>query len=146
MARPTSREKDPLSLAVIQMRRQLKMTQADLARALKVALPTVGRWESWNPPTGSTIERLGRFARAHGVDDTTFRKAIEDNMCPVSFAVSDWEEAHYVQALLETLRNPDLAAVLPKVRRALKPALKATESFVDDNKRLLHWASIGKIK
>ena len=55
MARPSVKPKNSVSVTLIGMRRQLGMTQAELARALGVALPTVGRWESWSPPTGKSF-------------------------------------------------------------------------------------------
>jgi transcriptional regulator with XRE-family HTH domain len=135
MPRPTSRGKHLISVAVIQMRRELGMTQADLARALKVSLPTVGRWESWNPPSGSSLDLLARFASNRGVDASVFERALEEHTCPVDFAVISWEEAHQVHAFLETLRNPDFAAYRPRVLRALAPVMRATGDYVEEMKR-----------
>ncbi len=120
---------------MIHMRQQLGLTQAELARVLKVAPSSVGRWESWNPPTGSALEMLGRFARNRGLDASVFVRALEESVVPVSFEVSSWEEAHHVHAFLETLRSPDFAAYRARVLRALAPVLKATDGYVAEGKR-----------
>ena len=63
---------------MIRMRRELGMTQAELARALEVALPTVGRWESWDPPKSVMLERITRFAEYRGLPMAAdFRQALE---------------------------------------------------------------------
>jgi hypothetical protein len=78
MARPTSRKKDPVSIALIRMRKQLGMTQARFAHALGVALPTVGRWESWDPPRGMMLVGLYHFAVVEGLSAAVdFRRFIE---------------------------------------------------------------------
>ena len=62
---------------MIEMRHQLGMTQTDLARALEVALPTVGRWESWDPPKGLILGLLARFAEsANLAAAAVFRQAL----------------------------------------------------------------------
>jgi transcriptional regulator with XRE-family HTH domain len=63
---PKSRKKTPVQKALIEMRRRLQLTQQQLAIALKVGLPTVGRWESTRSPTGSSLLQLARFAHDAG--------------------------------------------------------------------------------
>ncbi len=135
---------------MIHMRQQLGLTQAELARALRLTLPTIGRWESWNPPTGSALDMLGRFARNRGLDAfaSVFEAALDESIVPVSFEVSSWEEAHHFYAFAEALRNPDFAAYRSRVLRALAPVLKATDDYVDAHKRAMRSAekwSPGKI-
>jgi DNA-binding transcriptional regulator YiaG len=79
MARPSSVPKSPVSIAMIKMRHHLGMTQAELARALRVALPTVGRWESWDPPQRFALGLLAVFADCAGDLRTAavFRRALK---------------------------------------------------------------------
>ena len=136
MPQRTSKDKDPVSVAMILMRHQLGLTQAELAHALKVALPTVGRWESWDPPRGIILERLARFAEFHGLPVAAdFRYVIDKELTgilPVWFRMESDQEAEYVKALLLILREPKFAKVRPELRQLMMPALEATVDVNED--------------
>ena len=68
MGRPALIEKHAASLAVIKMRQELGWTQAKLAEAMDVALPTVGRWESFGIPSEVALRRLADFAMERGLE------------------------------------------------------------------------------
>jgi transcriptional regulator with XRE-family HTH domain len=52
------------------MRRNLNLTQQQLAASLKVALPTVGKWESSRSPTGESLMLLAAFAHQTGEEES----------------------------------------------------------------------------
>jgi len=142
MSRPSSRPKDIASLAVIQMRRDLKMTQAQLAAALDVTLPTVGRWESWSPPRGITLEKLARFAERNGLvmaasDLRWVIDAERGHEYPLSFGVNSGEESQFVFAVLDVLREAEFASLRPRLKRLLSPVFKKLEFMMSEQKRLL---------
>jgi transcriptional regulator with XRE-family HTH domain len=64
------KEKTRVQKALIQMRRQLNLTQQQLAARLNVALPTVGKWESTRSPTGESLIQLAAFAYRTGQHET----------------------------------------------------------------------------
>jgi transcriptional regulator with XRE-family HTH domain len=69
MARPSAKEKQQISLAVIELRRRLGETQQDFANRLGIALPTVARYETSSPPRGAVLDRIAQLAREnHFVD------------------------------------------------------------------------------
>jgi hypothetical protein len=118
------------------MRHQLGLTQAGLAQELKVALPTVGRWESWDPPRGIILERLARFAEFHGLPVAAdFRYVIDKELTralPVWFRMETDQETEYVKALLLILREKKYAELLPELRKLMMPALEATVDESED--------------
>ena len=64
-------KKKPISLtevqeAVIELRRNLNLTQQMLALQMGKAMMTVSRWERFRPPTGRSLEELESFARRVG--------------------------------------------------------------------------------
>jgi transcriptional regulator with XRE-family HTH domain len=62
MARPTDRKRDPLSLAVIELRTSLADTQQQFAARLRSALSTVARYETSRPPAGDVLLQLAQIA------------------------------------------------------------------------------------
>jgi transcriptional regulator with XRE-family HTH domain len=48
------------------MRAELGLTQAQLAARLGVTVQSVGRWESFRPPRGETLDRLAEWAKEAG--------------------------------------------------------------------------------
>jgi hypothetical protein len=126
-----------MSIAMIQMWQQLGLTQAALARTLRVALPTVGRWRA------GIRQPAARWKCWHGSPAIAGWMRLRPFLSgrwksrPISFEVSSWEEAHHVHAFLETLRNSDFAVYRPRMLRALAPVMKATDNYVEEKKRSL---------
>jgi transcriptional regulator with XRE-family HTH domain len=69
MARPTSRKKSPLSQAVTDLRTRMGQSQQEFANALGVALNTIARYETRQPPRGDMLARLTDIAKEHGFHD-----------------------------------------------------------------------------
>ena len=114
MGRPPSIEKHPLSLAMIVMRKELGMTQTQLAQSIHVTLPSIGKWESWMPPTGIALFRIAEFAELNGVHVATeFRRAVE----------AEAEDRAYAIALRRILKEPQFVHLRPRIRKLLAPAL-----------------------
>jgi transcriptional regulator with XRE-family HTH domain len=69
VAQFSSASRHPASAALIALREALGMSQQRLAvEILHVSISTVGRWESFEPPTGETLLRLADIARSNGLD------------------------------------------------------------------------------
>jgi len=62
MPRPLSTHRTPISQALIELRTRLGDSQQAFSNRLGVALQTVTRWETSNPPTGMALSRLGALA------------------------------------------------------------------------------------
>jgi DNA-binding XRE family transcriptional regulator len=73
------KKRTPTQQAMSALRQRLNWTQATLAQVLGVTLPSLGRMEATEPPTGLTLARLHSFARAVGENKlaTTFWRALE---------------------------------------------------------------------
>lgn len=115
------------------MRQQLGLTQAQLAKRLRVALATVGRWESWDPPRRITLARLARFAQFNKLPIAAVFQAELDkenkdlNPRPKWFRLQSDEEAKYVRATLLILRDPEYAEVRPKLREFMASLLNVPD-------------------
>jgi transcriptional regulator with XRE-family HTH domain len=133
MARPPVKPKNSVSVILSEMRRQLGMTQADLAQALNVALPTIGRWESAGPPTGRSLERLVRFAQEKGLltASSDLRTELELQRggltVPRSWVAYSDEESHYVEAVLMALRESRFQELRVPLYRLLEPVFDAAD-------------------
>jgi transcriptional regulator with XRE-family HTH domain len=149
MPRPTSREKDYASRILIKMRADHGLTQAQLAAKLGCAVQTIGRWESFGPPRGPTLERLAAFADQQGYSFASFefrallseedRKALlAERPRPISVAVQTLEEYNYVGAFLEVLRNPELILLKAKIMTLLTPVgiSPIYKALVDDLRKI----------
>src|SRR5215469_10808735 len=119
------------------MREEMGMTQAEFARQLGVALPAVGRWESYTPPTGLKLKRLALTAENNGFDSvaTTFRYALEREP---GGGLATWVrlrsegESMCVAAVLDVRGgvDPELAQLRPALARLLKAAIEARKTAV----------------
>jgi transcriptional regulator with XRE-family HTH domain len=129
MPRPSSRQKDAASLALIKMRAVFHLTQAQLAARLGVTVQTVGRWESFDPPRRATLQRLTEWAeQAHYSGAADFRAVLDAERGtphPLWFSVDNEEESRLTMALLEVLRQPQWARLRPQLKRTLQPVLDA---------------------
>jgi transcriptional regulator with XRE-family HTH domain len=115
------------------MRRDLGLTQAELARRLKVALPTVGKWESYSPPGEEALEQLALFAERNGLGRAAldFRYALvnlRNRELPRWVGLGSAEESRYIVAVLEVMKNEGFADIRRELDRLLQPALEATAS------------------
>ncbi len=107
------------------MRSRLALTQAELAAKLNVAVQTVGRWESYGPPRGATLERLAKWAEEVGYTRAAdfralseFERGIER---PLWFSVDSEEESHVTLAVLEVLRKPEWEHLRGPLKHVLQP-------------------------
>jgi transcriptional regulator with XRE-family HTH domain len=120
------------------------LTQAELARRLKVALPTLGKWESYSPPGQEALEQLALFAERNGLTRAAldFRYALvnlRNRELPRWVGLNSANESHVIKAALEILRNEEFANIRRELYSILPPALKATESQFerDEHQRML---------
>ena len=145
MGRPPSIEKHPVSLAMMLMRSELGITQAQLAKELKVALASVGKWESWGPPKGVILERLARYAGCLGLSAAkVFEHALEKEKSresPSWLRVESDEEKNQLKAHLLILREREFAKDRAKLRQALAPAMNEPESRLTDEGQLRQLAA-----
>ena len=141
MPRPSTREKHEASLAVIRMRKAFGWTQTELALKVGVAVQTVGRWESYDPPRGDTLERLADFADnagyAKGDDFRYLIEAERGERRPIWFGVSTEEESQVTMAVLDLLRNPRWAHLKKPLMRDLKPVLDAWAGGFAEHRRIM---------
>ena len=116
------RERAPLSVAMIRMRLRLGLTQAELAKALNVALPTVGRWESWDPPRGISLERIARFAESHGLEEAADFKYViaREHAGVLPVWIQTDQETEYVKALLMVLREQKFTELRLELKKFLE--------------------------
>jgi len=66
MSRRSSKPKTAVQQAIVDMRRQLGLTQLELAIALDVTPITITRWETSYPPRENGLFKLGTFAHQRG--------------------------------------------------------------------------------
>jgi transcriptional regulator with XRE-family HTH domain len=141
MPRPSSREKDVASLALIKMRAKFGWTQTQLAANLGVAVQTVGRWESYDPPRGAALERLAVWAEEagySGADDFRYAQEAQHGLRrPLWFGVETEEESQTVIAVLDVLRRPQWAHLLPQLKRDLQPVFDAWAKSFSEQRRLI---------
>lgn len=113
------------------MRQQLGLTQAELATKLKVALSTIGRWESWDPPKGHSLDRLIRFAELNKLPIAASlrheREQADEQSHAQWFRLHTDEEAKYVRVTLLILRDPLFAEVRPKLCQFMTDVLNAPD-------------------
>jgi transcriptional regulator with XRE-family HTH domain len=105
------------------MRQQHGITQAQFAASLNVALSTVGRWESWDPPKGIVLERLIKWAEFSKFPiATTLRHELEKEQ---RLNLPDWcrprseDEKKYIETLIRVLREPKHGEERQKLLRIL---------------------------
>jgi transcriptional regulator with XRE-family HTH domain len=69
MARPTNRERHPVSVAFITLRKHFGETQQEFAARLYVTKNTVARYETVRPPSGRLLYELIDLAKENGRND-----------------------------------------------------------------------------
>lgn len=150
MPRPSSREKDAASLALIKMRAKFGWTQTDLAAKLGVAVQSIGRWESYSPPRGQTLQRLAEFAekeRYAGASDFRYLLEAQHGLRrPLWFGVSTEEESQTVIAVLTVLREPKWVHLRSQLKRDLLPVFDALAFAFSEQRRLIEAISAPILK
>ena len=140
MPRKPSKEKDPVSVALIQMRGQRGWTQMQQAGDLKVALSTVARWEGWGPPKGEVLRRLTAYAKFNKLPAAAALQYELDK--ENSRTLPDWcqprsgEEKNCIEAVVRVLRESEFAKDRGKLLRLLKPVFNAPPYEDPDLRRL----------
>jgi hypothetical protein len=115
----------------------LGLTQAQLAARLRVALPTLGAWESYSPPSGIRLEKLALFAERQGdyrsAEDFRIELALaEARVLPMFIPVYSEEEARYAFAVNLALREERFAELRPALQQMLTPALAACDHMMSE--------------
>lgn len=137
MPRRPATEKSDVSAALILMRQQCGMTQMEFAGELDVALSTIGRWESWDPPRGKALERITRYAQFHKLPIAAvlqYELGKEESRPPHPswFRLHTKEEAMYIRATLLILRDPMYAKLRPKLRGFMWEAFEDPDFLKDE--------------
>jgi transcriptional regulator with XRE-family HTH domain len=113
----TKKRRTPVQQAMAALRERQGWTQAKLAEILQVQLPSVGRWEATEPPTGIALARLHRIAGQNGAAKLAkvFLRALEQEAetRPDTRALID--EIHLWSDLARTFA--DLAAEIRKLEK-----------------------------
>jgi transcriptional regulator with XRE-family HTH domain len=95
--------------AMAALRKQMGWTQAKLAEILRVQLPSVGRWETTEPPTGVSLARLHRIAAREGASKLAkvFWRALEQegegrpDTADMILEIYTWSELGYALSDLD---------------------------------------------
>jgi transcriptional regulator with XRE-family HTH domain len=69
MSRKKSSRLLPTQKAVVELRKHRGMTQQEFSSRLGIAITTVARWETFRPPSGSSLARLRDAAAESGRPD-----------------------------------------------------------------------------
>jgi transcriptional regulator with XRE-family HTH domain len=128
VSRPAA-ERDPASLALIELRKVLKMSQAEFAiRLMNVAPITVYRLEKTDPPRGDTLLQLAEIADK--ADDVIYADSVDED------EDGDEDDGEYADVeagsrrhyRLQDLRERFLGMFLDDVvRRAGMPLIQVVE-------------------
>lgn len=124
MARPTSREKHPLSVALINLRKALGETQQQFAARLGTAITTVARYETSHPPSGAVLQKLALIALDAGLEDLEDLFAREA-MAQTEFFVrmNNAEEFAFCTAVLRILRSDKNERQRASLNKVIAPVL-----------------------
>lgn len=124
MPRPTSREKHPLSVALVALRKHLGETQQQFANRLGVAVTTVARYETSNPPRGPVLEKLMKIALDAEMEDVSRmfeRAALAHTETYVRMQTLD--ELTMCTAVLAIMRREKYEKVWKRLYKLLRPVL-----------------------
>jgi transcriptional regulator with XRE-family HTH domain len=128
MSRRASRPRTAVQQALIELRRQLGITQLQLARELDVTPITTARWETSQAPRSNALKRIAEFAERRGalVWAEVFRKVLAEPR----------DDARYQRGVhLPEEPHQDLADAFRNVSRA-------AWWFQDDPLLMTHWTRI----
>ena len=122
MARPTSRTRNPISAAMIRLRRALGDNQQQFANRTKTAVTTIARYETSRPPKGKILAQFARMAEEAGHHDIAkiFSEALEGELGPTTPALSQIEQM-LSSVIVETYRAVP-AQVITAVEKLVKAA------------------------
>ncbi len=111
MSRPPAKPRTAVQHALVDLRRQLGITQLELALALSVTPATTARWETTQPPRGRVLQRLAEFADQRGalVWASVFNAALDQE-----------KEVRYNRALRMADDSLDFEAAIGNVYRAVR--------------------------
>lgn len=123
MARPTTRKRDSVSLAVIKLRTALGDSQQQFAARLGVAITTIARWETQRPPGGKVLHALERLARTHKENDLAmaFSRALALEMD----SDLEPEQQIWTAAIGELFRNRKITPGWPRVAKTIRLELES---------------------
>jgi transcriptional regulator with XRE-family HTH domain len=111
MSRPSAKPKTAVQQAIVDLRRQLGLTQLELALALDVTPITITRWETSYPPRENGLFKLATFAHQRGeiVWASIFNGALEQA-----------EETRYSRQLRVVDDSLDFEAAISNIYRAVR--------------------------
>lgn len=115
--------KNDLVEAVKALRKALGDTQRSFAERLKLAIPTVVRYESTRAPSGKALAQLAHVASSNGFHEyaAIFRRALADESAGEVQPRIDFsqDERDYVLGLLAALRNDEYSELAAEVKTLL---------------------------
>jgi transcriptional regulator with XRE-family HTH domain len=128
MSRPASKPRTAIQQALIEFRRQLAITQLQLALELGVTPATTARWETTHPPRGRALQQIADFAERRGalVWAENFRAALAEQKKDLRYQ--------------RTLRPID--DTHSYLESAIRNVYVALSIFGEDPRLARHWATI----
>jgi transcriptional regulator with XRE-family HTH domain len=120
VSRP-SKKRDPVSIALAELRRRLGDSQQSFSNRMGVSLPTVARWETTSRPTGASLHMLESIARSNGHEDLAleFARAFE------TLQVADPRKA--VDLHLQRMRWAELDTAIGEIQEAAQRLQEAVK-------------------
>jgi transcriptional regulator with XRE-family HTH domain len=97
------KKKTAVQQALIAMRKKFNLTQQQLAKAMKVTLVTVSRWESSRSPTGASLAQLAAFAQQAG--DVESAGLFHESAQRGNLNLEEWELQQAAEAPMKALRQ-----------------------------------------
>jgi transcriptional regulator with XRE-family HTH domain len=128
VSRPVSRPRTAVQQALIELRRQLGITQLQLALKVDVTPTTTARWETTHPPRGPTLERIASFAEGQGA--LVWAKVFRDVL---------GQQRHDVRYQRSLKRMPEPHQ---DVMDAAQNVSRAMYWYGDDVRLISYWAGI----
>jgi transcriptional regulator with XRE-family HTH domain len=148
-----STTKTPVQEALIRMRKRLKLTQQGLANAMKVTLPTVGKWESSRSPTGSSLAQLAAFALEAGDEETAqiFQQGIFGNTRNAIYLDAEKLDRQmmawiFQKALVQLRANARNPRVKREYVRALRAIVRAYQVLAYEAAEILDIETVARIQ
>jgi transcriptional regulator with XRE-family HTH domain len=152
VSRPTSKPRTAVQQALVELRRQLGITQLQLALELGVTPTTTARWETTHPPRGPALQRIAQFADGRGAlvwaevfrgamveqrDDTRYQRGVypnEDPQLDLADAVRNVSRAVWLfgdEERLMTYWARILDALVPAHRLVIQRAIRHNAGVED---------------
>jgi transcriptional regulator with XRE-family HTH domain len=115
------------------MRKRLHLTQQQLAKAMKVTLVTVSRWESSRSPTGASLAQLAAFAQQAG--DIENAGIFHGAASRGNLNLEEWEAQQAAEAPMQALRH--IQAAVDRDYAYLLTYLSHIESLAKSHEMLI---------